>query len=121
MYDINQTLRDAAALRINPDCHLPELAEWSESLAADLARKEGITMTPEHWEVVCFLRDFYGECGDEADARAALRGLEEIFGGADARRRLFHLFPGGPVRQGCHIGGLPPFHHVCDRSFGSVH
>ncbi|MBS4097734.1 MAG: TusE/DsrC/DsvC family sulfur relay protein [Sulfuricella sp.] len=120
MYDINQTLRDEDAFS-NPDCHLPELAEWSEDLAKELAAKEDITMTPEHWEVVCFLREYYGECGELSDARKALHALEEMLGGTDARRRLFHLFPGGPVRQGCHIAGLPPFAHVCDQSFGTVH
>lgn len=121
MLDINQAIREEAALRGDPDCHLPELAEWSEEIAERLALKEGIAMTPERWEVVCALRDYYGECGETADARAALRCLEEQFGGAGARRRLFRLFPGGPVRQGCHIAGLPPFAHVCDQSFGSVH
>lgn len=121
MYDINQSITHDGALRANPDCHLPDLPPWSEDLARELARREGIELTPEHWEVVCILRDYYGECGERADARAALRELESHFGGSDARRRLFRLFPGGPVRQGSHIAGLPPFSHVCDPSFGNMH
>lgn len=121
MLDINQSIREEESLWADPDCHLPELGEWSEEIAKKLALKEGIAMTPERWDVVCELRDYYGECGEMADARVALRRLEKTFGGKDARRRLFHLFPGGPVRQGCHIAGLPPFAHVCDHSFGSIH
>ncbi len=121
MYDINKAINNQGRGFANPDCHLPGLADWSEAIAAELARWEGIVMTPEHWEVVCLLRDYYGECGDKASGREALRMLEDAFGGGDARKRLFRLFPGGPVRQGCHIAGLPPFALVCDKSFGSIH
>lgn len=41
--------------------YLKETAEWSEPLAVAIAEKEGITLSPEHWEVVRFVRDFYLE------------------------------------------------------------
>lgn len=31
--------------------YLKETAEWSEPLAVAIAEKEGITLSPEHWEV----------------------------------------------------------------------
>nr|MDM8809577.1 TusE/DsrC/DsvC family sulfur relay protein [Escherichia coli] len=39
--------------------YLKESSQWSEPLAVVIAENEGITLSPEHWEVVRFVRDFY--------------------------------------------------------------
>ena len=39
--------------------YLKESSQWSEPLAVVIAENEGISLSPEHWEVVRFVRDFY--------------------------------------------------------------
>ena len=37
--------------------YLKESSQWSEPLAVVIAENEGIALSPEHWEVVRFVRD----------------------------------------------------------------
>jgi TusE/DsrC/DsvC family sulfur relay protein len=41
--------------------YLVNLAEWNEDVAKVIAQSENVDMTPSHWEVVNFLRDYYNE------------------------------------------------------------
>ena len=36
--------------------YLKESSQWSEPLAVVIAENEGISLSPEHWEVVRFVR-----------------------------------------------------------------
>ena len=38
--------------------YLVNLAEWNEDVAKVIAQSENVDMTPSHWEVVNFLRDY---------------------------------------------------------------
>ena len=41
--------------------YLKNLSDWSEALAEKIAEKEQIVLTPEHWEIIYLVRDFYEE------------------------------------------------------------
>jgi hypothetical protein len=56
--------------------YLVNLAEWNEDIANVIAKTENVEMTPSHWEVVNFLRDYYNEYpgragADEGDRQTA--------------------------------------------------
>lgn len=86
---------------VNPD-------EWSEALANFMAKKEGITLTPDHWEVLNYLRRFYFKYGIMPMVRLLMKHMREDFGAAKSSHDyLYQLFPGGPSRQGSRIAGLP--------------
>lgn len=121
MFDINKAIRDENAYRLDPEGALADLDEWSEEIAGRLATEEGITLTGDHWAVLCYLRDYYRAHDGRGDAREALCCLEDAFVQQGGRKYLFHLFPGGPVYQGGRIAGLPALPHSHDLSFGSVH
>lgn len=97
--------------------HLPL---WSEDVARDIAAKEGIELTPEHWEVVQLLRNHYRLRGHSLTGTALLRALGEPFGMRGGIKHLYELFPGGPVSQGSRIAGVPAPPYSRDLSFGSV-
>lgn len=87
--------------------YLVEPEAWNEKIAEELARREGITLTPAHWAVLRFMRQYYEEHRIAADARFAIKALGEHLGpGMNARRRLFELFPYGYVKQACKIAGM---------------
>lgn len=120
MLDINQAI---AATNNNPKeqpGNLAELEPWSEKLALELARAEGITMTDEHWAVVRYLRKNYEECGPASGGNRLLNCLGDEFAGKGGKKHLYLLFPGGPVSQGSRIAGLPVPPYSQDNSFGSV-
>lgn len=88
--------------------YLRNLSDWSEGFARALAREEGLALTPEHWEVIRFLRDYYQEHGVQAQVRVMIRHFSAKW---DARRGSNHylheLFPiGGPQKQGNRLAGL---------------
>jgi tRNA 2-thiouridine synthesizing protein E len=89
---------DAEGYVIDPDA-------WDETLAAELARVQGIELGDDHWFVIRFMRDWYQEHRVSADARHAMKHLEQRCPG-QGRKRLFELFPYGYVAQACRIAGM---------------
>ena len=77
-------------------------------MAEALAQKEGIRLTPEHWELIRYLRQFYFSYGISPMVKLLMRHLaQEVGGEKSSREHLYRLFPGGPSRQGSRIAGLP--------------
>ena len=93
--------------RTGDEGYLLDPAEWTEEVASELARREGLALSPLHWEVLKFMRHYYEEHQIAADARFVVKHLAEAQGlGAAARKRLFELFPYGYVKQACKIAGM---------------
>jgi len=94
-------------MNLDNEGYLVDPADWSDEVAEALARAEHIVLTEEHWAVLRFMRQYYEEHATPADARFAIRYLAEDRGhGANARKRLFELFPYGYVKQACRIAGM---------------
>ncbi|AMX05933.1 MULTISPECIES: sulfurtransferase TusE [Enterobacter] len=90
------------------DGYLKESAQWSEALAEVIAEKEAITLSPEHWEVVRFVREFYLEFNTSPAIRMLVKAMASKFGEEKGNSRyLYRLFPKGPAKQATKIAGLP--------------
>ena len=88
--------------------YLSNLSDWSEEVANEIAKAENVELSPNHWEVVNFLREYY----TEYQIAPAVRVLTKAIGkkrGADKgnSKYLYELFPYGPAKQACKIAGLP--------------
>ncbi|MDH4094885.1 MAG: TusE/DsrC/DsvC family sulfur relay protein [Betaproteobacteria bacterium] len=82
-------------------------SQWTEKVAEELARHEGIVLTDEHWVVIRFMREYYEQHHIAPDARHVMKHLAEWKGGGKAGRNdLFVLFPYGYVKQACKIAGM---------------
>jgi tRNA 2-thiouridine synthesizing protein E len=121
MMDINKLVTAEGMAPCDADAYLNDLRAWSEGMARQAAKEQGLELTDEHMDVICYLRDHFAECGPEANARTLLRNLEETYIELGGRKYLYKLFPRGPVTQGCHLAGLPTPANNLDLSFGSVH
>lgn len=100
--------------------NLEAAGAWSKSIALELADKEGITLTPAHWEVIDAMRNHFQEYGVESSGRDLMRCLEAEFIERGGKKYLYELFPHGPVSQASRIAGLPLPPHSLDPSFGSA-
>jgi len=119
MLDINKAVSNPHA-ETDPNGNMFDLESWSPLFAQRLAQAEGLELTEERWEIVVYLRERYRTQGAARNAREVLHELEEKFGEGEGRRRLYELFPGGPVNQGSRLAGLPVPPFSSDPSFGSV-
>jgi len=120
MLDINKSINNAHHFASDPEGHMFGLEHWSPLISQLRARAEEISLTDEHWEIVIYLRERYRYHGMAGSGRELLHELEERFCDNQGRKRLYELFPGGPVSQGSRIAGLPLPPYSSDRSFGSV-
>jgi tRNA 2-thiouridine synthesizing protein E len=88
--------------------NLIDLHLWNEQVAEHMAKKEGIELGDDHWQVLHFLRKFYFEYGISPMVKILQKHIAEELGPEKASREwLYRLFPGGPSRQGSRIAGLP--------------
>jgi tRNA 2-thiouridine synthesizing protein E len=101
---------DVGGQRIATDSegYLVDREQWSEDFARAQARAEGLALTPEHWEVIRFLRDFYFEHGVQAQVRVMIRHFTALWGPERGSNHHLHdMFPrGGPQKQGNRLAGL---------------
>ena len=90
-------------LQVNEDGFLIQPDEWSEELAVYLASSaENIqSMSPEHWAVVRFIREYYMTNHMAPMVRAVCKTTGVPL------RRIYELFPSGPAKGACKLAGLP--------------
>lgn len=120
MLDINKMVTEERLAGRDPDGNMSELEPWSPQIAGRRAEADGIVLSDEHWAVLWFLRERYRNRGLAHSGRELLREVEAELYPGEGRKRLFELFPGGPVSQASRIAGLPLPPHSSDPSFGSV-
>jgi len=87
---------------VNEEGFLEQPEQWTEAVAVELAKAEGIDpLTPEHWKVVAFMRKEYFEKGTGPTVRA----LGKTSG--VSVKELYQLFPKGPAKLAAKIAGIP--------------
>jgi TusE/DsrC/DsvC family sulfur relay protein len=88
--------------------YLRRWEDWDETLAFELAHRDGVELTDAHLEVLRFLRAYYAEFRLAPPVRLLVKEIAARLG-ADkgSSRYLYRLFPEGPAKQACRYAGLP--------------
>jgi tRNA 2-thiouridine synthesizing protein E len=87
---------------VDAEGFLVDPAQWTEELAAAIARENGIPeLTPRHWQVVNYMRTTYLDTGQAP----SIRSLGKQSG--VPIKELYALFPKGPAKLAAKIGGFP--------------
>lgn len=100
--------------------HKADLEDWTRQIGEAAAREQGLSMTPEHWRVVDFVREYYAQHGRVTAGRELAEALNKAFAAQGGSTYLLKLFPLGPVAQASRIAGLPVPPYTEDLSFGST-
>ncbi|MGA8005804.1 MAG: TusE/DsrC/DsvC family sulfur relay protein [Burkholderiales bacterium] len=88
--------------------YLLNLSDWNEDVAQFLAQEEKVELTPNHWEVINFLREYYTEYQIAPAIRVLTKAIGKKLGPDKGNNKyLYELFPYGPAKQACKIAGLP--------------
>ena len=79
----------------NPD-------EWTEEMAPEIAKAEGINeLTESHWQVIEVHASRIRREGNRPDRTDAWKDLRRI------SKELYQLFPKGPAKTAAKIAGIP--------------
>jgi tRNA 2-thiouridine synthesizing protein E len=99
---------DGQEILTDPEGYILDMTEWSHGFAQAQAKREELTLTHEHWEVIHFIREYY-ECHSvQAQVRDMIRHFRAAWGPEKGNNRYLHdIFPmGGPQKQGNRIAGI---------------
>ncbi len=93
---------------LDKDGFLVNLNDWNKATAEQLAKRENIELTPEHWEIIQALREFYQQYQISPAMRPLVKFIKLKLG-PDKGNSLYllKLFPQSPARLCSKIAGLP--------------
>lgn len=101
-------LADGRQFALDKDGYLTRLCDWNSDVADALAHREGITLTPAHWEIINLVRQFYQMFGLSPATRALVKYVGQHLGTDKGKSvYLMTLFGGKPALTISRIGGLP--------------
>jgi tRNA 2-thiouridine synthesizing protein E len=90
------------SIELDADGHLKNRLDWSEVIARELAKEEGIpVLTDRHWAVINYMKKEFDAHGDAPSIRKLTKES-----GVDTKE-LYALFPKGPAKKAAKIAGLP--------------
>lgn len=89
-------------LELDQDGNLKNRSDWSEEVAKEFAKLEGIeSLTDRHWIVIKYMQKEFDKNGDIPSIRKLTKES-----GVDIKE-LYALFPKGPAKKAARIAGLP--------------
>ncbi len=89
-------------IEVDEDGFIQDPEVWSEGIAADLAKTEGVEdLTEDHWKLVNYLRQYYLEFGIAPMVRKLCKQT------GFKLKEVYELFPSGPAKGACKVAGLP--------------
>lgn len=87
---------------------LIDATAWDEYSAEVLASRVSLVLTPAHWEILFFIREYYFTYHHLPNNRLFVKAVCKQFGAEKGNSRYLHaLFPNSPVKYACLIAGLP--------------
>jgi tRNA 2-thiouridine synthesizing protein E len=87
---------------LNDEGFFDDPTQWTEAMAPELARSEGIDeLTDQHWQVIRYMRQDYLEKGTGPTVRALGKSS------GVSVKELYEIFPKGPAKLAAKIAGIP--------------
>lgn len=99
---MSNTTLAAVEVELNEEGFFVHPEQWTEEMAPELARREGIEeLTDQHWTVLWFMRKEFFDKGTGPTVR--------MLGKASgvSVKELYQLFPKGPAKIAARIAGIP--------------
>jgi len=92
----------------NEEGFLTDWQQWNRNIAQNIAAKENIILTAEHWLVIDTVREFYTQYHTTPPLRVIVKTLREHCGPTQGNSLyLQQLFPPAAAKMIAKIAGLP--------------
>ena len=99
---------DGERIQLDSEGFLINLSNWSKELSYKMAAQDDLELTPEHWEVIKFLQEYYHIYQIAPPIRILVKAIAKRIGKEKINSiYLYSLFQYGPAKQGCRYAGLP--------------
>ncbi len=99
----------------NPD-------DWNKDVAVYMAKITVLELTPEHWEVIKSIRNYYHEYQSPPALKIIAKEMERRLGTEKGSKDyFFQLFPRGQYQQAYKIAGVPMPFTGCDCENTLIH
>lgn len=89
------------AMDVDAEGYLANADAWTREVGEAIAAELGVTLTPQSWKVIDFVRADFKEQGQTPGLRRITARTEV------GTKDLYALFPKGPVKLIAHIAGTP--------------
>jgi TusE/DsrC/DsvC family sulfur relay protein len=99
---MTNTMIGTTEVELNDDGFFVKPEQWSEEIAPELARRDGIDeLTDAHWKVIRFMRAEYFAKGTGPTVRILGKSSGVTV------KELYQLFPNGPAKVAARVAGIP--------------
>jgi TusE/DsrC/DsvC family sulfur relay protein len=90
---------------------LAHLDEWDEEFTMEQAKRDGVKLYNDHWELIYYFREYYEENMANPTMRTLIRDLgaknKQFHDQKAYEKHIYNLFPTDPVHEICKLAGLP--------------
>jgi len=108
MYANNHIAMGGKTVEIDADGFLFNPDQWSPQVVEYFSAADGIMLTDEHWQVICFARDYYRTFNISPMLKVIVIRLNRQVGSERySIKVLYSLFPEKPARLICKYAGIP--------------
>ncbi len=99
---------DWSTLNLDDRGYLLDRSQWQHWVAEQMASRDDLVLSEQHWEILTFLQDYYDNYQMAPPMRVLVKAIAIQLGQDKAESRyLYRLFPDGPAKQACRYAGLP--------------
>ena len=99
------------SIDINEQGYLINLNDWSESYVKNMAKKDGIKLYNDHWEIIFYFREYYHQnLVSPTMHHMIIELMSKNIKFHDKKKyeeHIYSLFPSDPIREICKLAGLP--------------
>ena len=82
-------------IKLDEDGYLADFKQWDKEVAEYFAKRDGVVLTPKHWEIIYLAIDYYKKFQISPLAKTFHKLLTEKYGLNFSVNNLDNLFPLG--------------------------
>jgi TusE/DsrC/DsvC family sulfur relay protein len=87
-------------VNVNEEGYLTDLNQWTREIAEEIARNEGVELTPKTWEIIGWIQERYRQNDPLTIRKVGKSGITDI-------KEFYAIFPEGPLKKASKIAGIP--------------